>query len=540
MMAMSSQAMAGSTENWVTYTEETGARLVAPAALSTSDFEEKDYAWGDVDQDGDLDLVVVRKQPFTSAGRRVNVFFMNEGIDDGHAVDGVLVERTEQYVTSSDVDGDQGFNTPTNDRDVVLVDLTGDGWLDIITATTLSDGQPKHIGHPRVYRNLGDGGDGVWDGFIHEDFRIPQLVTSAGLSVNPRFCSVDAVDVDDDGDMDLYFGDYDSSGFFGKGQPSGFDFNDRLLINDGTGVFTDESTLRMTFGMLNSAFSAAIAHGDMNGDGAVDIVKQTALMAPQYAAIIYNNPGEMGVFNGLWTTTAGNLQPYHINVGDLNNDDRLDFVVADDFADSYFLNQGNDVSGQATFVKFTYQIEFGSDDGFASNNMVVDLDEDGWHDVIIADVDVDIFSTGDNCSGSRRMHIYRNMGNAPNVTLRELAQQPGSSGWKGAPGLLIPDLDGVHDFAPIDLDGDGSKDLIIGRCDGMGIYMGDAPLAGSNAGDCDGDGDVDLVDFASFQLCFTGPGGVATAECGCSDTDDDDDVDLVDFANFQLLFTGPM
>lgn len=67
------------------------------------------------------------------------------------------------------------------------------------------------------------------------------------------------------------------------------------------------------------------------------------------------------------------------------------------------------------------------------------------------------------------------------------------------------------------------------------------PPMGGNFGDCDNDGDVDLVDFGSFQLCFTGPGGGPIAPgCECADSDSDDDVDLVDFGEFQLVFTGPM
>src|SRR5688572_16884978 len=173
MIASSSQAQ------WVNFTNATAARMpVGPglntASTSTGDLEEKDYAWGDVDQDGDTDLVCVRKQPFTSPGRRINVLFMNEGKAQGHSINGVLVDRSAQYAQAVDLNndgitdpqpaGDLGFNTPTNDRDVVLADVNNDGWLDIVTATTLSDGQPKIIGHPRVYMNLKELG-GAWQGF---------------------------------------------------------------------------------------------------------------------------------------------------------------------------------------------------------------------------------------------------------------------------------------------------------------------------------------------------------------------------------------
>lgn len=57
-------------------------------------------------------------------------------------------------------------------------------------------------------------------------------------------------------------------------------------------------------------------------------------------------------------------------------------------------------------------------------------------------------------------------------------------------------------------------------------------------GDADQDGDVDLDDFAQFQLCFGGP---AAGLCNCLDMDNDNDVDLDDYALFQpaLDVSGP-
>ena len=432
---------------WVNYVDETATRLPTPLnnpALSTTDVEEKDYAWGDVDNDGDIDLIVVRKQPFTSPGKDPNVLFMNEGFAEGHAANGVFVDRTSQYASASDVAGDQGFLTPTNDRDVVLVDVNNDGWLDMVTAVTLTDNQAKHLSHPRVYMNLGEIA-GNWQGFRYEDARIPQMHPTAG----PRFCSVAAGDVTGDGFADLYFGDYDSGG------AQIFDFNNRLLINDGTGFFTDETATRLTPTMSDSAFGAASVIADMNGNGVADIVKQTSLNVPTHVAVTYNDPANQGVFNFYDTVYANS--PYFISVGDLNGDGLLDIVVTDDGTDRYMLNQGNDASGHATFNTLTFpSIPSGA---FGSNSVIADLNNDGLNDVLIADVDVDIVGC------NRRMHIYRNLGGAPDVAFEEQ-------------GSVIPDalLGGTHDVAVFDINQDGWLDLVVGRCGSTEVWINQPPI----------------------------------------------------------------
>ena len=415
------------------FTNQTNQRLVSDADVGISDDREKDYAWGDVDLDGDIDLVCVRKEPFTSTGPNTNVLFMNEN--------GVLTDRTSKYATATDVAGDNGFLTATNDRDVILHDLDLDGWLDMITVTTLTDNSTKELSHPRIYMNLGEIA-GVWQGFRFENDRIPRMHKTAG----PRFCSLAVDDLTGDGYPDLYFGDYDS------GTTQIFDYNNRLLINDGNAFFADESTQRMDSEMLLSAFGAASQIIDMNGDGVLDVVKQTSLNPPQHVAITYNNPSNEGYFDGY--DIIDQAAPYFVSCGDLNGDGRPDMVVVDDGSDHYYLNEGNGGDGFANFSSYTFE----NSDGFGGNSIIRDLNNDGHQDVIITDVDVDI----SGCS--RTTHIYRNLGNTPNVTMSEQSV-----------GISTSQLQGVHDVAVFDINGDGWLDLVMGRCNSTEVWIQDSP-----------------------------------------------------------------
>jgi VCBS repeat protein len=457
VLLAASEARAQFGIQWVGFANESSRRIYSDPLLGISDPEEKDYAWGDVDNDGDIDLVVVRKQGWTTPGKKPNVLFINE--------DGALVDRTAQYASDTDVPGDLGFLTATNDRDVQLADFNADGWLDIATGVTISDSDPKSVSHPRIYINKGAMG-GQWLGFRFEQARSPQLyVLNSNGTPNftkpypGRFCSLAVGDVDDDGDIDIHLGDYD-------GEPSGYDINDRLWINDGNGFFSDSYQLRMNAAMTVSGFSAAAAIADMNGDGINDVVTQEA----GSCSIAYNLPPDPVPFDLFDTPHA--MATYFVSVGDLNNDNKLDMVMSEDGQDRYLLNQGNDALNRAIFSSpHTFMFPSGAgygDDGFASESLASDLDNDGWLDVLIADVDVDI----PGCGG--RMHLYHNLGGTPGgfVQLREEAQQAGaSSGWKGAVGIMPGEVTGTHYVAAFDIDNDKDKDLVVGRCNGTVVYI---------------------------------------------------------------------
>ena len=178
--------------DWVDFVDETDTRLVAGTGRGSDDVQEKAFAWGDLDRDGDIDLVVARKEAFTGTAKAPNVLFINE--------DGVLVDRSGEFAAASTVAGDNGFLTPTTDRGIEVVDIDLDGWLDVVTATTDSVGEPMHIGYPRIYMNLGCtapcNGTEDWLGLRFEDDRIPEMLTDDGIpGHNPCFLELAAGDV---------------------------------------------------------------------------------------------------------------------------------------------------------------------------------------------------------------------------------------------------------------------------------------------------------------------------------------------------------
>jgi hypothetical protein len=431
---------------WVSFSAASG-RIKdsngANAGYILTDVQEKDFAAGDLNLDGWVDLVIVRKQPYTTGGAYPNYLLMNEG--------GILVDRSALYASDSDVPGDLGFLTPTNDRDVTIADVNLDGWPDVITCTTLGDGLPHWISHPRVYINKG-AINGVWQGLRFEDARMPTF------SIAPHFSGVAAGDVDGDGAPDLYFADYG-------------DLSDKLLINNGNGFFSDSGTTRIGAAMLDDAFGTAAKILDMTGDGWNDIARSSGITgtgAGPMTSIATNDPNNHGHFpSSLYQQNVGSSQTYHMDAGDLNQDGRPDIITSDDGADPYRFNLGTDSLGRPIWsVLHYYTFVTGGDDGFGGSCHIVDLDNDGWPDTIHADVDVDI----PGCV--RRAHIYHNLGGAigSQVVLKEEAGNA-TGQWRGVQGMLASDLSGTFDLGTLDLDRDGDIDMVFGRCNGTFVWM---------------------------------------------------------------------
>jgi hypothetical protein len=427
---------------WLDWADETSQRLVL-SSVANSDPEEKDLWGADFNNDGWTDVVVVRKAPFSNQNTppKTDLLLMN--------VNGVLTDLTAQFAP--------GFlSNPSFARDVFVGDFDKDGWQDIVIANTFGQ-------QPMYYRNLGNV-NGVWQGFADESAtRFPFLDEDTTL-----FCAVWGGDVTGDGWDDLYFCNY-------KFNSAGGIAKDFLLINDGTGHFTNQSQARLG-NLRNSAFGTAVQLVDIDNDGDLDILKVSTLygVTPWNALglfVLYNNG--TGNFTNWQNLTPGGA-PYMFDVTDFNLDGKKDIYVVDDNSDRLLIL--NTINPNTNLSFTTTNLNFPSTNGFGGNVHITDLDLDGYPDVIIADVDVDI----PPCNSSRRLAMYKNNGSGALQDPYGNSPQPWAIN--------------SYDFWILDINKDGLPDFITGGCAGYKVFMSNNCELAPNNSDFDGDGLPDACD----------------------------------------------
>jgi len=411
---------------WVDFGDETVDRLRIRAFADGSgpplfDDQEKDIATGDLNGDGWTDVVVVRKEPFSNEGPRQDVLLLNQ--------QGRLRDVTALWAP--------GFlETPTDARDVLIADFTGDGWPDVVIANTFGQ-------QPSFYRNAGLDLEGRWLGLVDESSqRFPEILVPDDV-ITLQFCAVTAGDVDDNGALDLYFANYREQ----------FGTTDVLLMNDGTGHFVNESDSRLG-DRANVAFGTSAEIHDVDADGDLDIVKMSA----KYIAFPFFD-GTYVLFNdgtGRFDTVEvqrldANL-PYMFTVADFNQDGLLDHYVVTDLEDRILIARDVVSDGPVDYATRPAAASPRTAD-VGGNTKVADVDGDGDLDIGIAPIDVDRA----NCGGAEVFALLENTG-ADLVDPWPLAQ----------PAAIHID---PHDFAFLDLDRDGCTDLFMGLCQGWRVFM---------------------------------------------------------------------
>jgi hypothetical protein len=306
-----------------------------------NDQETKGCVWLDIDEDGDNDLFVSR---FNVAHQ----MFLNQG---DLVFEDVSVNYSNLFVNSNYSWG------------VSFGDYTRDGFLDICIANYGDDGASNTLA-----RNTGLGGflpvsldpltnatktsfQPVWldlnkdllqDLFIINDhnqgneyyeqsamgvFEDKSLV--CGLFAPASAMSNSWCDYDRDGDFDVYI----TNTLQGN----------RLLVNDGNNVFTDEAIAE---GVVLNAWTWASIWLDTENDGWEDLYVASKDLVNDFPADNFyfrNNHGtfETEANNGLSGLTYGG---YASAKGDFNNDGKTDLVLLTEQNEKYKLYQNNSTS----------------------------------------------------------------------------------------------------------------------------------------------------------------------------------------------------
>lgn len=319
---------------------------------------------GDIDGDGDLDIVLARGRHWPLD----NLILRNDGRGNFTTEKLPVVADRTYSAALADLSGDGSLDlVVSNDRPdrngiylndgrgkfrtagtfgqagwptryITVADLNGDGHPDIIVANRSS--HPAKPVPSYVCLNDGKGG------FPNE---IPLPTQSATIIV--------AADLDGDGNDDLLVPHRDGG-------------QSLIFWNDGTGKFAAPP---MAFGPIQSTVRAAVA-ADLDGDGIVDLVIGDA----RTGLFIYRGKGQRS-FEPAFALGEKSGAPYSIGVQDMTRDGKPDLVVGRQEArGSIFLN-----ACSAKSLSFQ-ESEWNDGKGTVYGLALGDLDDDGWPDIVAA------------------------------------------------------------------------------------------------------------------------------------------------------------
>ncbi len=377
------------------------------------------HAVADLDGDGDLDLLTGGAEGRNGSSTTVGVpphVLLNTGaapLVDGARSRFPFWQGSVTAIAAGDVDGDGDVDVYMSDAHSTLwvqgdgffeeeplpvsagtagaaefVDVDGDGDLDLMSARGWHPLTPTIAVPPALSLNDGNGN---FTDVAASHMPAGLILTGSAMAIG---------DVDGDGDLDAVFGTQDPQ--YGSGAGA----QDVLLLNDGTGHFTDASS------QLPSKVVAtrAVFLFDYDADGDLDLAMQNGLFGlppAGEALLLYTNDGAGNFSDETAVRVPPQNQASYLSVGDIDGDGDVDLAVPGTvFANNGFgyfaLTAGTtnaiqyadlDQDGQAdpivlqggTYVIGAQRFTVGSNP-FDHRALLVDLDQDQDLDFIVANV----------------------------------------------------------------------------------------------------------------------------------------------------------
>ena len=204
----------------------------------------------------------------------------------------VLLQQPNGFFVNDTANRPIGAGTT---QDLLLLDVEGDGDQDLLVANELDN---------RLFINDGSG-------FFTDQ-------TNARLPGNDgETREADAADVDGDGDIDIILGNVN----FTSGRPVA----NQLLLNDGTGVFTDATASNLG-SVSNQASSFTIRFFDIDADGDPDVLSPRNAIGQGGSIDVWINDGS-GIFAPAADSPfsdAPSGSAFDIEIVDVNADGRDD------------------------------------------------------------------------------------------------------------------------------------------------------------------------------------------------------------------------
>jgi len=180
-------------------------------------------------------------------------------------------------------------------QDLLLLDVDGDNDEDLFVANETDN---------HLFINDGNG--------FFADETAARLPAGSGETRE-----ADAADVDDDGDLDIIVANVN----FNSGRP----IQNQLLLNDGSGVFSDVTASNLA-GVVNMGSSFTIRFVDIDSDGDADILSPNNAVGQSGDVEVWLNDGT-GVFSAAAESpfsSAPTGSAFDIEVVDLNADGKED------------------------------------------------------------------------------------------------------------------------------------------------------------------------------------------------------------------------